>query len=175
MLSGVGVPDLRGSQSKGTFYTQDRTVVCRGKRAARLPRFKASGFGVGVDRARDRPAQYEDVARIGHLLRSARASRSIGAQTVIHTGGSPSRLKFRKKGWSEWVAVQIQVLLAAIGERHYAILFRQLEPHWNSTFPRQLRSRGADVPNFAPADYAKELSDKIGLFSTLGMRRITMA
>ena len=27
MLSGVGVPDLRGSQSKGTFYTQDRTAV----------------------------------------------------------------------------------------------------------------------------------------------------
>src|SRR5215813_10602080 len=26
MLAGVGVPDLRGSQSKGTFYTQDRTV-----------------------------------------------------------------------------------------------------------------------------------------------------
>ena len=27
MLSGVGVPDLRGSQSKGTFYTQDRSAV----------------------------------------------------------------------------------------------------------------------------------------------------
>ena len=27
MLAGVGVPDLRGSQSKGTFYTQDRTAV----------------------------------------------------------------------------------------------------------------------------------------------------
>src|SRR6202045_5225874 len=27
MLAGVGVPDLRGSQSKGTFYTQDRRAV----------------------------------------------------------------------------------------------------------------------------------------------------
>src|SRR5207237_8458130 len=27
MLAGVGVPDLRGSQSKGTFYTQDRTAT----------------------------------------------------------------------------------------------------------------------------------------------------
>src|SRR4029077_13575974 len=27
MLAGVGVPDLRGSQSKGTFYTQERTVM----------------------------------------------------------------------------------------------------------------------------------------------------
>src|SRR6266853_3168558 len=26
MISGVGVPDLRGSQNKGTFYTQDRGV-----------------------------------------------------------------------------------------------------------------------------------------------------
>src|SRR5437868_13852829 len=26
MLAGVGVPDLRGSQGTGTFYTQDRTV-----------------------------------------------------------------------------------------------------------------------------------------------------
>src|SRR5215467_10027154 len=26
MIAGVGVPDLRGSQNKGTFYTQDRTV-----------------------------------------------------------------------------------------------------------------------------------------------------
>ncbi len=29
MLAGVGVPDLRGSQSKGTFYTQDRTAVAQ--------------------------------------------------------------------------------------------------------------------------------------------------
>ena len=29
MLSGVGVPDLRGSQSKGTFYTQDRSAVAQ--------------------------------------------------------------------------------------------------------------------------------------------------
>ena len=29
MLAGVGVPDLRGSQSKGTFYTQDRTASAR--------------------------------------------------------------------------------------------------------------------------------------------------
>ncbi len=27
MLAGVGVPDLRGSQSKGTFYTQDSAAV----------------------------------------------------------------------------------------------------------------------------------------------------
>ena len=27
MLAGVGVPDLRGSQSKGTFYTQDSTAI----------------------------------------------------------------------------------------------------------------------------------------------------
>src|SRR5262249_18472974 len=26
MISGVGVPDLRGSQNKGTFYTQDKSV-----------------------------------------------------------------------------------------------------------------------------------------------------
>src|SRR5215469_18627847 len=29
MLAGVGVPDLRGSQSKGTFYTQNRTAVAK--------------------------------------------------------------------------------------------------------------------------------------------------
>ena len=27
MLAGVGVPDLRGSQSKGTFYTQDKAIA----------------------------------------------------------------------------------------------------------------------------------------------------
>src|SRR5882724_5819986 len=27
MLAGVGVPDLRGSQSKGTFYTHDKSAV----------------------------------------------------------------------------------------------------------------------------------------------------
>src|ERR1700688_2336346 len=29
MLAGVGVPDLRGSQSKGTFYTQDASAVAQ--------------------------------------------------------------------------------------------------------------------------------------------------
>src|SRR3954447_2960418 len=29
MLAGVGVPDLRGSQSKGTFYTQDKAATAQ--------------------------------------------------------------------------------------------------------------------------------------------------
>src|SRR5436853_7410471 len=29
MLAGVGVPDLRGSQSKGTFYTQDKMAIAQ--------------------------------------------------------------------------------------------------------------------------------------------------
>jgi predicted AlkP superfamily phosphohydrolase/phosphomutase len=29
MLSGVGVPDLRGSQGTGTFYTQDKSAKAK--------------------------------------------------------------------------------------------------------------------------------------------------
>ena len=38
MISGVGVPDLRGSQNKGTFYTQDRNAQARESEPRRLRR-----------------------------------------------------------------------------------------------------------------------------------------
>ena len=39
MLAGVGVPDVRGSQSKGTFYTQDRAAVAQENEQLVVPRF----------------------------------------------------------------------------------------------------------------------------------------
>ncbi len=87
MLAGVGVPDLRGSQSKGTFYTQDRTAVAEeNEQLVFLDSDPRSG--AEIDDACDRPAQHEGISSRGYFLRSARARGQGGAQA----GDSDRRL-----------------------------------------------------------------------------------
>ena len=57
MIAGVGVPDLRGSQSKGTFYTQDRTVVAEENEQLVFLESRRRIQG-RADYARHRPAQH---------------------------------------------------------------------------------------------------------------------
>ncbi len=76
MLSGVGVPDLRGSQSKGTFYTQDKSVVAEENEQLIFLDAGCRHYDAG-----DRPAQYESVAGGGYFLRNARPRGQGSTQT----------------------------------------------------------------------------------------------
>ncbi len=165
MLAGVGVPDLRGGQGTGTFYTQDKAAKA-----------KESELIVHLDAGDDFPSRVigprnprvnppaDTTAEI-----RVQADRAAGTLT-IRTGGAPATVELRRGQWSEWVRVKFKLsMLQSLGGivRFYA---RQISPHVE--FYASPVNIDPAAPVFAvsfPGDYGKALSEQIGLFSTLGM------
>ena len=165
MLAGVGVPDLRGSQSKGTFYTQDPTTVAEENEQLV---FLDHGSEVTTRVIGPRNTKVSPATDTSCEVRVSidNAARKL----VIQTGGSPARIEVPEKGWSEWVRFKFKfsMLQSVTGIARFYV--RQLEPHLEFYVSAVNFDPAAPMfPVSAPADYARELADKIGLFSTLGM------
>jgi predicted AlkP superfamily phosphohydrolase/phosphomutase len=165
MLAGVGVPDVRGSQSKGTFYTQDRTAVAQENEQFI---FLDSGDEIATGVIGPRNTKASPVADTSCEVRvhRDRAARKL----TIQTGGSPARIEVPEKSWSEWVRFKFKfsMLQSVTGIARFYV--RQLEPHLEFYLSAVNFDPAAPMfPVSAPADYARELADKVGLFSTLGM------
>jgi predicted AlkP superfamily phosphohydrolase/phosphomutase len=165
MLAGVGVPDLRGSQNKGTFYTQDSNAKpCESEQLVVLgPGSDLRTYVIGPRNTRKSPAID---ATCSIRIRVNSDSRNL----EIETGGTPKRIEVPEKSWSEWVRFKfkISMLQSVTGIARFYV--RQIAPkvefyvsalHFDPAAPL--------FPVSAPANYASELADRIGLFSTLGM------
>ncbi len=165
MLSGVGVPDMRGSQSKGTFYTQDRAASAQENEQLI---YLDSGMDLttrvlGPRNTRQSPPSdtYSEIR-----LRVAKPARTL----VIQPGGDPATIEVRERAWSEWIRFKFKFsrLQSASGIARFYV--RQLEPHLEFYVSAVNFDPAAPIfPVSFPTTYAKELSEKIGLFSTLGM------
>src|SRR5258708_1084876 len=165
MLAGVGVPDVRGSQSRGTFYTQDTTAVAQENEQLI---FLDSGDEIATRVIGPRNTKASPVADTSCEVRVQvdKAACKLG----IHTGGSPPKIEVTEKSCSKSAGFKFKfsMLQSVTGiERFYV---RQLEPHLEFYLSAVNFDPSAPMfPVSAPADYARELADKLGLFSTLGM------
>lgn len=165
MLSGVGVPDLRGSQSKGTFYTQDKTAIAEENEQLIFldPGAEITTRVIGPRNTKASPAADTSCEVRVHVDNAA-------GKLIIQTGGSPAKIEVPEKGWSEWVRFKFKfsMLQSVTGiARFYA---RQLDPRLEFYLSAVNFDPAAPMfPVSAPPDYARELADKVGLFSTLGM------
>ena len=165
MLAGVGVPDLRGGQGTGTFYTQDRTQSA--KENEQLVHLESGDnlktHLIGPRNTRVSPPT--DVIAEIHV-RVDRASNSL----AIETGGAPANLSVRVKSWSPWVRVKFKLSMLQSVSGLVRFYVKQISPHVEFyASPVNFDPAAPLFPVSAPASYARELSDQIGLFSTLGM------
>jgi len=93
-----------------------------------------------------------------------------GRKLLIQTGGTPAKIEVAEKGWSEWVRFKFKfsMLQSVTGIARFYV--RQLEPHLEFYVSAVNFDPAAPLfPVSSPNEYAKELSEKIGLFATLGM------
>ena len=165
MIAGVGVPDVRGSQSKGTFYTQDKTV-----RAQENEQLITLDEGdnlttrvIGPWNTKQSPV-VDTSCEIRVLVdRTAR-------RLLIQINGSSEKLSVFEGGWSEWARFKFKFSLLQSVTGTARVYVRQIEPHVEFYVSAVNFDPAAPLfPVSFPIDYAKELSENIGLFSTLGM------
>jgi predicted AlkP superfamily phosphohydrolase/phosphomutase len=163
MISGVGVPDLRGSQNKGTFYTQDARVQARESEQVVL-------LSAGSDLR---------TQVIGP--RNTRQSPPVDTTCDIHVQvehGNPglkfevgsSHLRLPEKSWSDWVRFKFKISMLQSVTGIARIYVKQIVPHIEFYVSAVNFDPAAPLfPVSSPPAYAKDLTSEIGLFSTLGM------
>jgi len=165
MLSGIGVPDLRGGQGTGTFYTQDRSVAAKEHENVV---YLDSGpelltYAIGPRNTRSTPA-----SDLKAELR-IKADPAAGKLSII-TGGTPAVVELSKGAWSPWVRVKFKVSMLQAVSGLVRFYCRQVAPVVEFyASPINFDPATPPFPISSPPTYGKELSEAIGLFSTVGM------
>ncbi len=166
MLSGVGVPDLRGSQGTGTFYTQQPGA--KAMENENLVALASSGdvletYLIGPRNTRATPAIDATAAIRIEVDRTAGHVR-------IQTGGSPPVAELARGEWSPWVCVKFKLSLLQSISGQVRFYLRSLAPCLELyASPANFDPAAPLFPVSTPAEYARELAEEIGPYSTLGM------
>lgn len=163
LLAGVGVPDLRGSQGTGTFYTQDRSV--QPKEHEQVVYLESgSAFSTRVIGPRNTRTNPISDALAEIHVKMDRAQRKI----IITSMGQTIELP--EKAWSSWVPLKFKLSMLQSVRGIVRFYCRQLQPHLEFyASPVNFDPAAPPFPICHPADYGKTLSENIGLFSTVGM------
>jgi len=166
MLAGVGVPDLRGSQGTGTFYTNQRDAVAQ--ESENLVVLGAAGDSFQTHLIGPRNTRVNPPADTRAEIR-IEVDRAAG-RTRIHTGGEPPVVSLARGEWSPWVRVKFKFSLLQSVAGSVRFFLRALAPCLEFyVSPANFDPSAPLSPVSAPGEYAKQLAAEIGPFATLGM------
>jgi predicted AlkP superfamily phosphohydrolase/phosphomutase len=165
MLSGMGVPDLRGAFGTGTLYSsaagltageseQVVLVSCDGSQSIHTdligPRNPKTGGDVTLPLTLD--------------------VNGTAKTVTIMSGGDPKTLEVREGQWSEWLKVKFKlgVLQSISGMVRFHLV--SIDPVFELyASPINFDPHLPMFPVSSPSDYAGELAQKVGTFYTTGM------
>jgi predicted AlkP superfamily phosphohydrolase/phosphomutase len=169
MLSGMGVPDLLGTQGTFTYYTTEKVDPdVTGGRLIHVDPVNGRvevGFEGPSDPFRTEPTPLSVPVVI--------EQRDGG---VVHVGFDGRELDLKPQQWSDWVDVKF-TFGAFMNVRGLVRLYL-LESFPNLKLyvsPIQIDPRAPAVPISSPAGYAADLASRIGLYHTIGMPEETWA
>ena len=163
MLSGMGVPDLLGSQGTFTFYTTE--TVDQETTGGRVITVEVQGDR--VDTALDGPPHpfYETPVPLSIPLTIEKA----GSDRVRIALGD-HEIGLAREEWSEWVTAEFT--FAGLMDVQGLVRFYLVEalPELRLyVSPIQIDPRQPVAPLSTPPDYAARLAERIGLYHTIGM------
>jgi predicted AlkP superfamily phosphohydrolase/phosphomutase len=163
MLSGMGVPDLLGTQGTFTFYTTDE--VESGTTGGRIVGVEPKG--VRVETTLEGPPHpfYREPIPLAVPLEIEAAE---GDHVRIVLGGE--ELELARETWSDWVTVEFG--FAGIMDIKGLVRLYLVEPFPALKLyvsPIQFHPEAPAGPISMPPDYAAKLAERIGLYHTIGM------
>ena len=163
MLTGMGVPDMRGGLGTPTYFTTTRTSG-RG-RVSSSAGWRVAGRAVVARLIGPRNPKDRSDTRVEMVFRPDR-----GMASDYGSNGAPAAVEVPLGGWSHWVQVKFKagVLVGVRGIVRLHVL--ALEPHLEVyASPVNFDPAAPMFPISHPFDFARELADDIGLYHTTGM------
>jgi predicted AlkP superfamily phosphohydrolase/phosphomutase len=165
MLSGMGVPDLRGGLGTSTFYTTSAEVKPR--ESENVVRLQVVGDGIfSAFLIGPRNPKTGGDLRVEFTLRVD----SDGRRVVLHSDGSPKELPIGAQGWSDWLRVKFKLgLLQSIRGMVRFHLVRGAPDLALYASPLNFDPESPFFPISEPPEYAGELARRLGPYYTTGM------
>jgi predicted AlkP superfamily phosphohydrolase/phosphomutase len=162
LLSGMGVPDVRGGLGMSTYYTT-ATGVAPGESETVV--VVERGAVVQTHLVGPRQPRGGDDVRLAIRIEVA----ADGASVTIRSDGEPRALVVPRGGWSDWLKVKFR--MGMLQSVHGMVRFhlRSADPLELYASPVNFDPRTPPFPISAPWDYAGELERSIGTFYTTGM------
>jgi predicted AlkP superfamily phosphohydrolase/phosphomutase len=163
MLSGMGVPDLLGTQGTFTLYTTEE--VEEESTGGRLMTVEAEGDRIETTFEGPMHPLYQQPVPLEIPLTMERA----GPDRVRITFDA-QQLELGSQSWSDWVPVEFG-FASIFGVKGLVRLYL-IEPFPAPKLyvsPIQLDPRAPVGPISMPPDYAAKLAERIGLYHTIGM------
>lgn len=165
MLSGMGVPDLRGGLGTSTFFTTDPSAKPReSENVVRLQPGDSDG-SYTAHLIGPRSPKGGDL-RVDFAMRVDRPGRRV----ILRSDGNPKELEIREGAWSDWLRVKFKLgLLQSIrGMVRFYLLASEPEPMLHAS-PVNFDPDAPFFPISEPLEYAGDLAREIGLYYTTGM------
>jgi predicted AlkP superfamily phosphohydrolase/phosphomutase len=164
MLSGVGVPDLRGGFGTPTYYSSRKDL--HADQSERV-------IPVSIDK--NRTATYVLGPRDPKTKTDHRFDISIQVdhaeqRIIITSQGQPEKLEVQLGKWSKWLKVKFRVGMMQSVAGIVRFNLRQIEPDFELyASPVNFETEEPLFPISSPKEYAHELAMKIGRYYTAGM------
>jgi predicted AlkP superfamily phosphohydrolase/phosphomutase len=164
MLSGVGVPDLRGGFGTPTFYTTcDGTPADQGEKVVKV-NVNDSKVTTQVIGPRDPKSKSDHKFDINIQIDRP------GNKIIITSQGQPEKLEVQLGKWSQWLKVKFKVGLMQTVTGIVRFNLQQLEPEFELyASPVNFETGEPLFPISHPQEYAHDLAMKIGRYYTAGM------
>ncbi|MFO0953017.1 MAG: alkaline phosphatase family protein [Isosphaeraceae bacterium] len=164
MLSGMGVPDLRGGQGTPTFFTSDPSVQAGESEA--VVHLASTGPGPiatrlpGPRNPKDRSLLHVDLT----------LTPDVAAGKVTVRAGEGPGVEVPLGGWSDWLAVRFKAGMLQNIRGLVRFHLVRLEPAVELyASPVNFDPEQPPFPISAPGGYAQELAQAIGPYYTTGM------
>ncbi len=165
MLSGMGVPDIRGGLGTSTFYTSGQVTAPReSENVVRVESVGEDIFSTYLIGPRNPKAPGD--LRLDVRLKVDRQA----ARVVIQSDGNPAELEVRQGCWSNWLRIKFKIgLLQSVRGMLRFYLARCVPELAMYASPVNFDPDSPIFPISAPPEYAGQLARDIGLYYTTGM------
>jgi hypothetical protein len=167
MLSGMGVPDLLGTQGTFTIYTTGADIDGSSDEATGARIIPVSAESGRIETTFTGPMH--PLREVPEALAVPLTIEDIGPDRVrIDLDGTTVELE--KGGWSDWLTLRFSFVgfmsVSGTVRLHLVDAFPDLQLYVS---PIQLDPREPLGPMASPLHYASELAERIGLYHTIGM------
>jgi len=164
MLSGVGVPDLRGGFGTPTFYSTRKNLQADQSEKVITVCVEKDRVATQIIGPRDPKTKSDHKFDIN--IQIVKDENKI----IITSQGQPEKLEVQLGKWSKWLKVRFKVgmMQSVAGIARFNL--QQLEPEFELyASPVNFETEEPLFPISHPKEYAHELAMKIGRYYTAGM------
>jgi len=177
LLSGLGVPDIRGTMGTFSYFATDATGAADTEMGGKIARLTLDSSGRSRSvvhgprnpfAGRDSEGRIPDITIPVEFQRVDRNALQISLQGKTRT--------IRQGQWSDWYSIQFHV--APMVSVHGIARFHVIEAYPEVRVylsPINLDPRHPPIPISSPPAYSAQLAKKLGLYKTLGWPEDTWA